>query len=557
MASARMKRGAGGAPDLQHFRSRYPLTVASLGALADREAWLRAVWEAEERWRASLLGASSEIVVRGAPPARLKVEGEFEIIYAGASLGLLQAAALCCKHGRRALVLAAREGGGAAGGRFWGASGEDLEAFARAGLFTRDEIESFVTSRRRAGLVKFHDAGSRVKAPPLEVRGVLDVTVDAEKLLAAARGKLRARAGCAVVECLQVARVYVEPHGVSVEVECAGGARRLFAARLFVEARGASSEVARQLREGRAPTHVRPSVGTIARGLARGAGSGSADFDAGEIVLTTEDASAHRQLLWNGFACDARRDEFATRLFFHDAVDSPADKSLLALFERYFEKLPAYKRAGAHFRVARPLFGYGAGYRERGWKRGAAEASADARVLASGGAGRASALAPSDASATLRDLEARTRLTELALASDALDARALSEIAAAGAGASSTAHLAEFLRPPASAAAAPATVNETLNALTLALHGLDEGVRRELFQDRLSFGALRSLLSRTVRLYPRILQRVAAHLGARGTLLWLAHATQAALRERRADDGGGRDGGDEARRDGDPAKRGL
>src|SRR5919199_5543966 len=99
MASARMKRGDKPAPDLQHFRSRYPLTVASLGALPDREAWLRAVWEAEGRWRASLHAGASEAVVRTAPPARLNVEGEFEIIYAGASLGLLGAAALACRYG--------------------------------------------------------------------------------------------------------------------------------------------------------------------------------------------------------------------------------------------------------------------------------------------------------------------------------------------------------------------------------------------------------------------------------------------------------------------------
>jgi lycopene cyclase CruA len=536
-----MKRDGGGArvPDLQHFRSRYPLTVASLGALPDREVWLRAVWEAEARWRASLDdGGAAEVVVRGAPPARLSVEGEFEIIYAGASLGLLHAATLARRYGRRALVLAARDSDAVAaqGARLWNVSSEDLEGLARAGLFTKEEIESFVTSRRRAGLVKFHDAGSRVKSPPLEVRGVLDVTIDAERLLASASQKLSARVGCAVVECARVVRVYVEAHRVSVEVEDARGARRrLFAARLFVDARGADSGVARQLRGGRAPTHVRPSVGTVARGLARGEGADRVDFGAGEIVVTTEDASAHRQLLWGGFACDARLDEFATRLFFHDAVDSHADKSLLALFERYFEKLPTYKRAGAQFRVVRPLFSYGASYQDRSWKSRASEASADRVLLASDGADRASPLAPTGASASLRELDSRTRLTELALAADLLDARALSEIAAASPRAASTTHLAEFLRPPARSSIEPATVNETLNAVTLALHDLDEGVRRELFQDRLSFGALKSLLSRTVRLYPRILQRVAAHLGARGTFLWLAHAAEAAFKERRGE----------------------
>ncbi|MCA1630088.1 MAG: hypothetical protein LC785_13050, partial [Acidobacteria bacterium] len=119
--------------------------------------------------------------------------------------------------------------------------------------------------------------------------------------------------------------------------------------------------------------------------------------------------------------------------------------------------------------------------------------------------------------------------------SDALDAHSLASVACAEPRASHASHLAEFLRPGARAAREPATVNETLNAVAAALHDLDESVRRELFRDQLSFGALRSLVSRTVRLYPRILQRVREHFGARGTFLWLAHAADAALRERRAD----------------------
>src|SRR5919202_1168403 len=80
----------------------------------------------------------------------------------------------------------------------------------------------------------------------------------------------------------------------------------------------------------------------------------------------------------------------------------------------------------------------------------------------------------------------------------------------------------------------PASVNETLNAVMAALQELDEHVRRELFQDRLSWQALKSLLSRTAKLYPRIFQRVREHLGARGTFWWLASAAEAAVSERRA-----------------------
>ncbi|HEV7905865.1 MAG TPA: hypothetical protein VGO96_18645, partial [Pyrinomonadaceae bacterium] len=78
-------------------------------------------------------------------------------------------------------------------------------------------------------------------------------------------------------------------------------------------------------------------------------------------------------------------------------------------------------------------------------------------------------------------------------------------------------------------------VNETLNAVMAALHGLDVRVRRELFQDRMSFSAFKSLLSRTAKLYPRIFQRrVREHLGVRGTFWWLAGIAEAAFSERRA-----------------------
>ncbi|HEX8162278.1 MAG TPA: hypothetical protein VF538_10425 [Pyrinomonadaceae bacterium] len=527
MAFSRTKKGEGAAPDLQHFRERYPLTVASLGALPDREVWLRAVWREESRWRDSLGAAREEVVVRGAPPARLACEGEFEIVYAGAAGSLLDAALMAGRYGRRVLVF--DESPSAVAGRRWGVSREEREGLARAGLFTREEIEAATLNRYRAGRVKFHDAGSRVKAPDLEVRDVLDAELDADRLLASARARLCARAGCAFVEGARFVRAYVEPRRVSVEIEAAG-ARKLFAARLFVDATGAGSPVARQLDGAGALTHVRPWVGTVARGFARGGGARGVDFGVREMMVTTEDASAHRQLLWNGSARDAGRDEFETRLFFYDAVDSPADKSLLALFEQYFEKLPDYKRAGAQWRVVRPLFGYGAGARGRGWKS-RARVSSDRVLLAGGGAGGANPLAPSGAH--LCELERRTRLLDLALGADALDAHSLSAVACAEPRASHASHLAEFLRPGARAAREPAAVNETLNAVAAALHDLDESVRRELFRDQLSFGALRRLVGRTVRLYPRILQRVREHFGARGTFLWLAHAADAALRERR------------------------
>jgi lycopene cyclase CruA len=528
------------APDLKYFRERYPLTVANFGSLGERENYLRRIWQTEARWRDTLESqqrAAREAVVRGAPPAGLTVEGEFEIIYAGGVLGLLYAAVLASRFKRRVMVFSAGTVGREGGGRAWNLCDEELGEFERAGLFTKSEIEGATLNRYRSGFVKFHDAASRVKTPPLWMENVLDVAVDADKLLGLAAAKIRARAGegSALFENMRFVRAYVEADRVCVETEEARadggvGRRRLFAARLFVDASGAHSPVARQFDGGRAFTHVAPSVGTVARGFARGEGTDKVDFNVGEILVSTEDARDHRQLIWEGFAGARARDEYATRLFFYDAVDSPADKSLLSLFEHYFEGLPRYKRAGAQWRVGRPLFGYAPGVSRRGWPKTRPRTAEDRVMLAGDAAGVVSPLTFSGPGAGVRQLRRLTHLTELALAADLLDARALSEINAPAPRVSQMSGLAEFLRPAPQGQ--PANVNETLNAVMAALHELDVRVRRELFQDRMSFSALRSLLGRTAKLYPRIFQRVREHLGARGTFWWLANIAEAAFSER-------------------------
>jgi lycopene cyclase CruA len=535
------------APDLKYFRERYPLTVANFGALGERENYLRRIWQTEVRWRETLESqqrTAREAVVRGAPPAGLAVEGEFEIIYAGGVLGLLHAAVLGSRFKRRVMVFGAGTVGRAGAGRAWNLCDDELAEFERAGLFTKAEIEGAVLNRYNSGFVKFHDAASRVKTPPLWMENVLDAAVDADKLLGLAAAKIRARAGegCALFENLRFVRAYVEADRVCVETEDAGGdgassssgggRRRLFAARLFVDATGVHSPVARQFDGGRAFTHVAPSVGTVARGFARGEGADKVDFNVGEILVSTEDARDHRQLIWDGFAGARARDEYATRLFFYDAIDSPADKSLLALFEHYFEGLPRYKRAGAQWRVGRPLFGYAPGVTRRGWPKTRPRMAEDRVMLAGDAAGVISPLAFSGPGADVRRLQRLTHLTDLALAADLLDARALSEINAPAPRVSQMSGLAEFLRPAPQGQ--PANVNETLNAVMAALHELDVRVRRELFQDRMSFGALKSLLGRTAKLYPRIFQRVREHLGARGTFWWLANIAEAAFSEQRA-----------------------
>ena len=530
-ASRKLKRPRG-APDLYEYKRRYPLTVANFGALADREAWLDRVWETDVRWRESLEDArrAKEAIVKGAPPAGLQIEGEFEVIYAGGVLGLLHAAVMTSRFGRRVMVF--DENGVGQSGSDWNMSDDELQGFERSQLFTRGEVEGAVKNRSRSGFVKFYDASSRVKAPPLWVDGVLNVAVEADKLLALATAKVeRSGTGSALLNNLRFVRCYLQPARVLVEVEDTRTRKRsLFGARLFVDSTGTGSAVARQLNNGRTVTHVCPTVGTVSRGFVRGEEPNQVDFHVSEILVSKDDARDHRQLIWGGFAGNSARDEYATYLFFYDAVESPADKSLLALFERYFEQLPGYKRAGAQWRVKRPVFGHVQGAQPqtlRGKRR-----TAEDRVMLIGEAdGLSVPLTHCRLGANVRRLQSMTHLVELALSADLLDAASLAEINVDAPRVAQMSGLAEFLRPTRKSA--PSSVNETLNAMMAALHSLDERVRRELFQDRMSFSALKRLLSRTVKLYPRIIERVREHFGARGTFLWLANIATAAFSERR------------------------
>jgi lycopene cyclase CruA len=522
-----------GAPDLGEFRRRYPLTVANFGSLANREAWLGRIWEMDAGWQRAMEkdGAAQEVIVRGAPPQGLNVEAEFDIIYAGGQVGLLHAAVMASRFNHRVMLFDTATVG--LTDRAWNISDEELREFETAGLFTKEETEAAVINRYRSGFVKFHDAASRLKTPPLWMQGVLDVALDADKLLALAREKLlAAQTQSALIEGQRLVRCYVQHDRVVVEVEDVRTRRhRLFASRLFVDSTGTNSAVARQLQDGLSITHVCPTVGSVARGFVRGAESDRVDFGVGEILVSNEDASDHRQLIWEGFAGSPQRDEYTTYLFFYDCVNSPADKSLLALFERYFESLPRYKRTGAQWRVTKPVFGYVPGVQTMGWNTRKRATATDRIMLVGEAAGLASPLAFCGIGSHVRHLRRLTHLTDLALAADLLDAASLSEISTAEPRVAQMSSLAEFMRPTPKST--PAAVNETLNAVMAALHGLDERVRRELFQDRMTFTAFKNLLSRTAKLYPRIFQRVREHLGARGTFWWVANVVEALLSERR------------------------
>lgn len=521
--------------DLSEFRRRAPATVAAFGALPNRELWLRRIAELDERWQKAFetneFNRETEVLIDGNPPADLEIAGEFEIVYAGGGLGLLHAAAMSANFNRKVLVFDLHAVGKTH--RDWNISDDELQEFERAGLFTKDELERAIVNRYRTGFVKFYDANSRFKPAPLFMQNVLDVAIEADVLLEAAKKKVESsNTNSVLLDAHKFVRAYQQTNRVLIEVEDQKTKqRKLFAARLFVDATGTNSPVSRQINAGRAITHVCPTVGTVAKGFARGEDHNEVDFSVGEILVSNEDAADDRQLIWEGFAGSSRRDEYTTYLFFYDSIESKADKSLLNLFEQYFEKLPGYKRRTNNWRVVKPVFGFIPSYHHHGWNN--QKHTASARVLLVGdAAGLSSPLTFCGFGSHVRNLRRLTHLTELALKGDLLDASALGEINAYEPRVAQMASLAEFMRPPTTGKSA--VVNETMNAVMQALGDLDENVRRDLFKDRISFAAFKSVLKRTATIHPAVFKKMFEHLGAKGAFWWVANIAESALHERKS-----------------------
>lgn len=516
--------------DLAEVRKKYPLLVENLANLSNREAHLKRIWEIEQRWNSFSENPekTEEVLFFDAVPKDFGAEGEFDIIYAGGTLGLLHAAVMALKHNRKVLVFDAHTVGKTH--RDWNISDAELKEFIKSGIFTEDEIETAVANRYQTGFVKFYDANSSVKTPPLFMNNVLDVALEADKLLEIAAKKLR-KTGSKIVSNLSFVRAFSQKDNVLVECEdTKNGRQKFFSAKLFVDATGTNSPLSRQLNRGKSITHVCPTVGTVAKGFKRGTDEREVDFSVGEILVSTEDVSDNRQLIWEGFAGSERRDEYTTYLFFYDSVESRADKSLFRLFEEYFEKLPTYKAKNGAWKVVKPVYGYIPSVHHHGWdnqKKTAAE-----RVLLVGdAAGLSSPLTFCGFGSHVRNLRKLTDLTESSLRENLFDEKNLSEINAYEPRVAQMSSLAEFMRPTANSK--PSVVNETMNAVMSALSKLDAEISREMFQDRISFASFKRVLLKTAQIHPKVFKKMFEHLGVRGAFWWVANIAESAFNERK------------------------
>jgi len=493
---------------LEQIRITHPLVYKNFSALPDGERHLRSVMSIDRYWE-NLDLPVPEVIRDGAKmPSVGGIEAEFDIVYAGGTLGLLHAAVMARKYERKVLVLDRAEPGRTT--RDWNISRGELLRLADTGVFTQVELDSVIVRRYKTGWVEFHAPAEKRKR--LYMDGVLDCAADADKLLGMARDKVLAAGGSKVIGHTTFVCCFRFPDHLVVQVEDASGRQLFFRTQVLVDAMGIVSPVAMQLNRGRPQTHVCPTVGTIASGFV------NADFEVGEILASTEDAEVSgkrgRQLIWEGFP--AKGDEYITYLFFYDRVDSPNDKSLLGLFEAYFRKLPEYKKPGANFTIHRPVYGIIPAYFHDG--AGCTRVVSDERIVLLGDAASlASPLTFCGFGSVVRNLGRMTSGLDKAMREGRLGAAELARISAYEPNVATMANLMKYMcyDPETDD---PGFVNEMMNEVMIVLDEMPPRYRQAMFRDEMKVEELVTVMLKVAWRYPKILKATWDKLGIGGSV---------------------------------------
>jgi lycopene cyclase CruA len=506
---------------LDHIRNTHPLVFQYFSALQDGERQLRSILAIDRYWEN--LGLPVPEVIRDGSrlPADARIEESFDLLYAGGTLGLLHAAVMAKRYGRKVLLIDRVEPGRTT--RDWNISRTELMRLADTGVFTQAELDSTIVRTYKTGWVEFHAPAAKRKR--LYMDEVLDCAVDADKLLGFARDKVLASGESKVLGHTSFVSCYRFPDHLVVQAERSDGKQLFFKAEVLVDAMGIVSPVAMQLNQGRPQTHVCPTVGTIASGFE------GVDFEVGEILASTEDAEVSgrqgRQLIWEGFP--AKGDEYITYLFFYDRVDSPNDKTLLGLFEAYFRKLPEYKTPGAKFTIHRPVYGIIPAYFHDG--AGCTRAVSDERIALLGDAASlASPLTFCGFGSVVRNLDRMTSGLDRAMREGRLGAADLARISAYEPNVASMANLMKYMcyDPETDK---PGFVNEMMNEVMIVLDELPPRYRQAMFRDEMKVEELVTVMLKVAWRYPRILKATWEKLGVGGSVGFVKNLAGWAIRQ--------------------------
>ena len=495
------------------LESDYPKTVHFFQKMPNGEYDLNRVYWWERRWRESVKHPQQpqEVIFKGDTGSSKQ---QFDLIYIGGALGVIHAAVMALK-GYKVLLVERLPFGRM--NREWNISRDEFQSLINLGLFTPEEFASVIAAEYVDGFSKFFDAYNppNLKASVLHTPTVLNVAIDAEKLLRFCGDKLR-QSGGEIWDETEFIRADVTDTEVTVKLtHLPTKTSKQASARLLIDAMGTASPIAWQLNGGRAFDSVCPTVGAV---IESGFAPEVWDKDYGDVLNSHGDISRGRQLIWELFP--AGNGELTFYLFHYHQVHPDNPGSLLEMYEDFFTILPEYRRCDLEQLIwKKPTFGYIPGHfstsdRDR-------TVAFDRLVAIGDAASLQSPLIFTGFGSLVRNLERLTTLLDTALQHDLLSAKHLNQIRAYQSNISVTWLFSKGMMVPTGKTLPPQRINSMLNTFFGLLADEPPEVADTFIKDRTDWLTFTRLALIAARKNPALLVWILEMAGSKDLLRWL------------------------------------
>jgi lycopene cyclase CruA len=497
--------------------AQYPRTVHYFRKMPNGEYDLTRAYWWEQRWREGVQHPQQprQVLFKQEPAAIAEpVASRYDLIYVGGALGVIHAAVMA-RLGYRVLLIERLPFGRM--NREWNISRSEFQNLIDLGLFTPAEFESVIAREYIDGFHKFFDANNppQAKAPVLHTPTVLNVALDAEKLLRVCGDKLR-EAGGEIWDETEFVRADVAVDRVVVQTQhLPTQTPRTAAGRLLVDAMGTASPIAWQLNGGRAFDSVCPTVGAV---IASGFEPGVWDVRYGDVLNSHGDISRGRQLIWELFPAEG--EELTFYLFHYHQVHPDNPGSLLEMYEDFFTILPEYRRCDPEKLVwKKPTFGYIPGHFST--SKSDRQIAFDRLISIGDAASLQSPLIFTGFGSLVRNLPRLTHLLDTALKHNLLTAAHLNQIRAYQSNVSVTWLFSKGMMVPTGRNIPPERVNAMLNTFFGVLAAESPQVAEAFIKDRVDWLSFNRMAIVAAWKNPALLVWIWELAGAQDFLRWL------------------------------------
>ncbi|MGQ9837728.1 MAG: NAD(P)/FAD-dependent oxidoreductase [Cyanobacteriota bacterium] len=494
----------------------YPQTVKYFRRIPNGEFDLQRVYWWEKRWREEVQSPQKQpqpVLFKHPSPHPAKID--WDLVVVGGALGAIYAAAMARLGYRVALVERLPFG---RMNREWNISRRELKTLVEMGLLSAEQVESLILREYTDGFNKFFDGNSPVQAPVLHTPTVLNLAIDAEKLLHLC-GEILKSCGGAIYDRSEFQQAYITDQGVTVVIrDLQEGQVFTLGSRLLVDAMGTASPIAQQVHQGRAFDSVCPTVGATIQG---GFEPGVWDSQFGDILASHGDISRGRQLIWELFPGPGQ--DLTFYLFHYHQVHPENPGSLLEMYEDFFTILPEYRRCNLEqLQWKKATFGYIPGrFRHPRDPRSTRDSQFDRVLLIGDAAAMQSPLSFTGFGSLIRNAPRLCDLLDTALRHDLLTASDLTQIRAYQGNSAVTWLFSRGMMVPTGKVLSPARINATLNSFFAILASESPEVVDDFIKDRAGWISFNRMAIKAALQNPRLLLWIWDAVGAKGFAEWL------------------------------------